>query len=40
MISYKLFSYFEALESIIREVEGTFGMMTLHHLEAGVKVQI
>ena len=40
MISYKLFSYFEALEPIIRRIEVPFSMMTLHDLEAGVKGQI
>ena len=31
---------FEALELIIREIQGPFSMMTLHDLEAGVKGQI
>ena len=40
MISYKLFSEFEALEPILRETSGPFSMMTLHDLEAGVKGQV
>ena len=40
MISHKLFSYFDALEPIIREIEGPFSMMTLHDLETGVKGKI
>ena len=40
MISYKLCSYFDALELIIGMIEGPFSMMTLHDLEAGVKGQI
>ena len=39
MISYR-FSYFVALESIIREMQGLFSMITLLDLEAGVKGQI
>ena len=39
MISYKLFSYFEALEQISREIQGSFGMVTLHDLEQGSKVK-
>ena len=33
----QIVSYFEALESIIREKKGPFSMMTLHDLEEGVK---
>ena len=40
MIFYKLFSYFNGLEPIIREIYGPFSMMTLYDLEAGVKDQI
>ena len=39
MISYKSFSYFEALGAIIREIEGLLSMMTPLDLEAGVKGQ-
>ena len=39
MISYTLFSYFEALEPIIREIKGPFSMMTLYDLKVGVKDQ-
>ena len=32
-----VFSDLEAQEPILREIEGSFSMMTLHELEAGVK---
>ena len=40
MISQKLFSNFEALEPIIREIKAPFSLMTLHDHDAGVKGQI
>ena len=40
LISYKLFSYFEALEPTTEEILGPLDMMSLHDLKAGVKGQI
>ena len=40
MISYKLFSYFEALGLIIWEIQVLFSLMTSLNHEAGVKGQI
>ena len=40
MISYKLFSYSEALGPIISKIQGPFNMMTLLELEQGAKGQI
>ena len=40
IISYKLFSYFEVPEPIIREIQGLLSTMTLHDLEVGVKVKL
>ena len=37
MISHKLFSYLEALKTIIGEIYDLFHMMTQIYLEAGVK---
>ena len=39
MISYRLFQHVEALELIMREIQGLFSIMTLLTLKQGSKVK-